>query len=123
MAGRGDVVDRADRGRLGSASGPPLLLLSRLTPTSPLHDASDAFDPDVVQVPASGPGADRDTSWVRSVLSRPDDVVVEIGCTTARATGRLLLEHERDALLERYRDVAQDQRVTPVSALTLEQAS
>jgi len=124
VAGRRDVVEfRADGGRLGSTSGSPVLLLSRLTQTSPLYCFSDADDPDVVSVLASGPGADRDTSWLRSELSRPDDLVVEIGGTTVRATGRRLLERERNARLERYRHVARDQRVTPVIALTLEQLS
>ena len=86
VAGRRDVVEfRADGGRLGSTSGSPVLLLSWLTQTSPLYCFSDADDPDVVSVLASGPGADRDTSWLRSELSRPDDLSSR---SAARRCGR-----------------------------------
>ena len=49
--------------------------------------------------------------------------VVGIGGATVQAPGRLLLEHERGELRERDRRFAQDQRVTPGTALNPEQAS
>jgi hypothetical protein len=115
---------------LAAAPGARVLLLSRLSQTSPLVYLPDEQDPDVVYVLASTP-ADPEAAWVRNVLSRPDDLAVEIGRATSRASGRLLLEQEREALVGRWSRVdplfAQHQRTSrraiPVIALTLQQES
>lgn len=132
VPGRRDVHEfRSSGGRLAAAPGAPVLLLSRLSQTSPLLYLPDQDDPDLVHVLASAPGGDPDSAWVRHVLSRPDDLAVEIGRTTTRARGRLLLEHERAAVAARWSrlDPLVDQhqrtsgRSTPVIALTLQQGS
>ena len=127
-----DVLEfRSTGGRLAAAPGGRVLLLSRLSQTSPLLYMPDEHDPDLVYVLASATGTDPDGSWVRSVVSRPDDLAVEVGRATSRASGRLLLEHEREALVVRWSRVdplfAQHQRTSrraiPVIALTLQQES
>jgi hypothetical protein len=114
---------------LAAAPGGRVLLLSRLSQTSPLLYLPDKHNPDLVYVLASAPGSDPDGAWVRSVISRPEDLAVEIGRATSRASGRLLLQDEREALVQRWARLdplftdhqRTSQRATPVIALTLQQ--
>jgi deazaflavin-dependent oxidoreductase (nitroreductase family) len=125
---------RANGGRLAAFGDAPVLLLttkgaqSRESRTSPLMYLADDTDPNLVYVFASYAGADVDPSWYRNLVAHPDDVRVEIGDESLRATAEVLGAARRAEVFAeqaaRYAQFAEYEaktsRTIPVVALRLD---
>jgi deazaflavin-dependent oxidoreductase (nitroreductase family) len=125
---------RASGGRLASFGDAPVLLLtttgakSGKRRTSPMMYLADEHSPDRVYVFASAAGADSNPAWYHNLVAHPDDVQVEIGSDTLRASAQVLPEQLRAEVYavqaSRYPGFADYQAKTsrpiPVVALALQ---
>lgn len=88
---------------------------------------ADERDPSRVYVFASAAGSDKNPAWLDNLAASPNDLTVEIGSETVRASALVLEEPVRSQIyavqasrypgFDRYQ--ASTERVIPVVALTL----
>jgi deazaflavin-dependent oxidoreductase (nitroreductase family) len=128
---------RASGGRIASFGDAPVLLLttrgrrSGEPRTSPLMYLADEGDSHSVYVFASAAGASQDPAWLHNLVAAPDEVTVEIGSETLKASAQVLPEDQRASIYaiqaERYPGFAGYQAKTsrriPVVALKLRRES
>ncbi len=130
---KGIAEFRENGARVSAFGDSPILLLttigakSGLQRTTPLMYLADESDRNRLYLFASAAGADKHPAWFHNLVAHPDDLTVEIGESSLKASGEVVPEPERGQL---YAEQARrfpvfagyetkTSRTIPVVALTL----